>query len=571
MVPSLPDHRPAVGKWAIDLGTTNTAVALWETDRPKLVDLPALCRKPEGSDPLEAPRVVPSATRPLAHLDFASRLGRRVFVSRHFFLGHQALIGRPAIEAERDRRSAAFVPGFKAYLEREPLRPLSHTEERTYTARDVARMFFRELFAEVDRVTGERIRDLVITAPIDAYESYRAELQRVGFHLGIRKLRFLDEPVAAALGYGLGLHDPRIVLVVDIGGGTMHLALVRVTPQGVERGVCRVVAKEGRGLGGNVVDRWVLREMCRRLDYPLVEDPEAEEEAFWFRALLGEACRLKESLFFRESDLFNLIDMRSVELRMQGKPTSVRVGRAELVEILRFNGFYEALEEGLDAVLRAAESDGIGASDIQDVLMVGGSTLLPDVYGVFERRFGRDRVRAWQPFEAVAYGAAAFASGAFGHSDFIVHDYAFVTHHPKTHDPEYTVVVPRGTRFPTPADLWKRQLVPTCALGEPETLFKLLICEIGRSAENERTFYRDGAGGLHKVGGHDGGETKLVVPLNESNPTLGYLTPPHAPGDRRPRLEISFSVNEDRWLCANVLDLLTRKNLMNGTPVVRLL
>jgi hypothetical protein len=204
--------------------------------------------------------------------------------------------------------------------------------------------------------------------------------------------------------------------------------------------------------------------------------------------------------------------------------------------------------------------------------MVGGSTLLPGVYPLFEERFGRDAVRAWQPFEAVAYGACAYAADCFSQSDFIVHDYAFVTHDLKTHEKEYTVIVPHGTRFPTSADLWRRQLVPTCSLGEPETMFKLVICEVGRSFDGERKFGWDAQGGLHKFGGKNGESDKaLVVPLNESNPTLGYLKPPHAPGDHRPRLEISFGVNHERWLCATVLDLKTKKFMMRDEPVVRLL
>jgi hypothetical protein len=132
------------------------------------------------------------------------------------------------------------------------------------------------------------------------------------------------------------------------------------------------------------------------------------------------------------------------------------------------------------------------------------------------------------------------------------------------------VVVPRGTRFPTPADFWKRQVVPTCALGEPESVFKLVICEIARSDGGERRFVWDAAGDLQKVGGASG-QAEVVVPLNASSPTLGYLEPPHPPADRRPRLEIAFGVNSDRWLVATVHDLLSRKELMREEPVVRLL
>jgi hypothetical protein len=206
---------------------------------------------------------------------------------------------------------------------------------------------------------------------------------------------------------------------------------------------------------------------------------------------------------------------------------------------------------------------------VEEVLLVGGSTLLPGVFSFFEQRFERRQLRAWQPFEAVAYGAACYAADRVAALDFIVHDYAFVTHDPKTGTAQHTVIVPRGTRFPTPPGFWKRQLVPTCSMGEPETIFKLLICEVARADGSERRFVWDAAGDLHKVGGASG-ENEVVVPLNESSPTLGYLDPPHPPRDRRPRLEVSFGVNEDRWLVATVRDLLTQRDLMDEEPVVRL-
>ena len=89
--------------------------------------------------------------------------------------------------------------------------------------------------------------------------------------------------------------------------------------------------------------------------------------------------------------------------------------------------------------------------------------------------------------------------------------------------------------------------MPTCALGEPETVFKLVICEVARADGGERRFVWDAAGDLQKVGGATG-KAEVVVPLNASSPTLGYLDPPHDPRDRRPRLEIAFGVNADRWL-----------------------
>jgi len=107
-------------------------------------------------------------------------------------------------------------------------------------------------------------------------------------------------------------------------------------------------------------------------------------------------------------------------------------------------------------------------SAVDDVLLVGGSTLLPEVFARFARDFGRDRVRYWLPFEAVAYGAAIFAADRVHTSDFILHDYALLTHDATSGAPAHTVIIAGGTRFPTAMNLWERHLVPTCALGEPE-------------------------------------------------------------------------------------------------------
>ena len=271
---------------------------------------------------------------------------------------------------------------------------------------------------------------------------------------------------------------------------------------------------------------------------------------------------------FFEDDAAFLMSPGDVASRAPVRPGNrfARLTRDRLRQLLEEQGFYRSLSASVDEVLEQGRVD---ASAVEDVLLVGGSTLLPGFFPWFEERFERRRVRAWQPFEAVAHGAACFAGNRMDALDFIVHDYAFVTHDTKTGEPQHTIVVPRGTRFPTSPELWKRQLVPTCALGEPESLFKLLICEVSRADGDERRFVWDAAGDVHKVGG-TAGDAHVVVPLNAASPTLGYLEPPHSPRDRRPRLEIAFGVNAERWLTATVRDLLTQRDLMREEPVVRL-
>jgi molecular chaperone DnaK (HSP70) len=553
--------------WALDLGTTNSGIAFWDDalGKPRLIELPAVCRKLEAKDPLEAPRLVPSAVHFLEQPGLLDRLGSWPPLARRFFLGRRALIGRQALERNDGVSHPSFIPTFKPGLSGESLRPLARVGRESLTARDAAHAFLRELLHEVKRSTGQRVRDLVVTSPVTAFETYRAEVQQALRQLGVRRVRFVDEPVAAALGYGISLSQDRTVLVVDVGGGTMHVVLVRLSPQGAVSGQATVLAKRGRPLGGNAVDGWVLQDLCRQLGYDLTADDD-EVTRLWRRLMLAEACRVKEAVFFEDNAAF-LMSPGGMGFREPSRTGYAALTRDRLREILEERGFYHSLAASLEEVL---EQGGVNTGAVDDVLLVGGSTLLPGFFSWFEERFERRRVRAWQPFEAVAYGAACFAGDRMDALDFIVHDYAFVTHDAKTGEPQYTVIVPKGTRFPTQPELWKRQLVPTCALGEPESLFKLLICEVSRSDGDERRFIWDAAGDVHKVGG-TGGDAQVVVPLNAVSPTLGYLDPPQSPRDRRPRLEISFGVSAERWLMATVRDLLTQRDLMRDEPVVRLI
>src|SRR5512138_2424482 len=174
--------------WALDLGTTNSGIARWDeaSGQPQLVELPDVCRDPERDDPLEAPRMVPSAIQLLEQPRLLDRIGSWPPVARRVFLGRRALIGRQALEKNRDRVGPGFVPTFKAALASESTRPLARVGRRTVSARVLARAYLRELLAAVKRATGERIRDLLVTSPVSAFETYRAEVLGILQGLGVR-------------------------------------------------------------------------------------------------------------------------------------------------------------------------------------------------------------------------------------------------------------------------------------------------------------------------------------------------------------------------------------------------
>jgi len=125
--------------WALDLGTTNSGIARCDdTGQPQLVELVAVCRDPERDDPLEAPRMVPSAVHVLERPGLVDRLGGWPPVARRLFLGRRALIGQRALDRNRYVALPAFAPTFKAALASEATRPLARVGRRHLSAREVA-------------------------------------------------------------------------------------------------------------------------------------------------------------------------------------------------------------------------------------------------------------------------------------------------------------------------------------------------------------------------------------------------------------------------------------------------
>jgi molecular chaperone DnaK (HSP70) len=558
--------------WALDLGTTNTLLARWDEAgaSPRVVELPELARAsaPRTNDRAStADRGIPSALEVLAEPGPWARWTRNGLLAR-WVPGTLAHIGRAALDRNAVRPSPGFVPSFKRALMEGGLAVVARTPSGDVTAREALYLYLRALLAAAKRVSGERPASLVVTTPSHCFEAYRAEVAAALRRLGVRRVRFLDEPVAAALGYGVGLTRARRVLVVDCGGGTMHVAAVALTAATAQAGTADVLAKAGRRLGGDDVDLWLAEAYCDRAGFELFRTEAAAldtDERAWRRLLLAEARRVKEAVYFEAAVPFEVTPpetLRRTAARARGEQPEAPVTRPDLEALLEKRGYLAALAGCLDEV--TGPTPRVPPETLDEVLVVGGSTLLPGVFALLEGRFGRDRVRAWQPFEAVARGGAVFAGNRVAPADFIVHEYALLTHDRETGAPAYTPIVPRGTRFPTRPDLWSRALVPTCSLGAPERVFKLVVCEVG-AGTSESGLAWDGAGRLAAPGG------PVVVELNRADPTLGVLDPPHSPRDERPRLRVDFGVNAERWLCATVVDLLTHRTLMKGEPVVRLL
>jgi molecular chaperone DnaK (HSP70) len=522
------DTLPA--QWAIDLGTTNTVVAVAESGNVRVVPLSGLTRE----QPVEQSPLIPTAV----HVRETER--RWLFFCR---LALEVSIGQPALYRNTDGRSPGFVRSFKRYLGSQPHRPAAREGRIELSVREVTRRFLQELLRTVRRQSGQRVTSLTIPAPVGFYESYRAELQALAHGLGLRSFRSLDEPIAAALGYGVNVAREETLLVVDFGGGTLNLAVIRLSPQTMETGAAVALAKHMVALGGDDVDRWLMEHF---VPVGLDDLPEWQQDLRW------EAMWVKE----------RMSQTGCAEFRWGGlrRPFT----REEFVRLLAGRGLYDQVRAALGEIqAQLGQETASAAVGLDEVLLVGGSTLLPEVAAVVDEAFPRAVVRhdPEYVFTAVALGAARFASGV-PLDDFVYHDYALAVQNEETHTVDYELLVPRRTRYPTPRDFAVRYYADYPGMSE----VRFNVCEVGRLGQ-EPVSWRAGPNGNSYWTPRTEQERGTAVALN---PTDAPLPLRPAGQGASPRLRVTYAVDADRWLCVTIEDLVRKQRLRANEPVARL-
>jgi len=518
-------------QWAIDLGTTNTVVAMAEGGSVRTLNLPELGRVL----PTEQSPLIPSAVHITEELE------------RFLWLFHRKrnriFIGQQALSRNYDGRSPAFAQSFKRFLANEPHRTIVRANNRQWTVRDVVSFFLQELMASITRQTREKVLDLTIPAPVGYFEHYRAELRSMATRLGVKRFRSLDEPIAAALGHGVNVAREETLLVVDFGGGTLNLAVAELGPQTADTGAAPVLAKHMVNMGGDDVDRWIMEYLVPNA---LLDLPE------WQRDLKWEAMLMKEQVSRGGIGEFRWGGMRK------------EFTRRELVQVLQDRGMYEQLRMALQDIRRQLqETPGAEGRRVDEVLLVGGSTLLPEVAAVVDDAFPEAVVRHDEEyvFTAVALGAARYAGGV-AVDDFVYHDYAVAVQNEKTHSVEYELLVPRRTRYPTPQNFTTRYYADFHGMSE----MRFSICEVGRLGQSPVAWELRPNGNRYWAPKSEE-ERGLVVELNPADAPMP-LRP--AGQGTSPRLRVTYTINGDRWLTATVDDLVRKQPIRENEAVVRL-
>lgn len=364
---SLPhQHRLAVG---IDLGTTNSLVASVRSgESTTLPDhdgrhlLPSVVRYVESGD-----AIVGSSAR-----EFASSDAYNTIVSVKRLMGRGikdvAAFGEVLpYEFEEDQGGMPFI------------KTVAGSKSPVEVSADILRVLVKR--AE-DTLQGELV-GAVITVPAYFDDAQRQATKDAAILANIKVLRLLSEPTAAAVAYGLDQKDEGVILVYDLGGGTFDVSVLRLN-----KGVFEVLATGGdSALGGDDLDRALAEWLAIQADVTMTMT------ASLSRQLMEQAREAKEQL--------TLSDQAWVNLQLAGKEVSVTVSRSQFEELVS-----KLVDKTVRACKRVVRDAGIALDDVNDIVMVGGSTRVPLVRERVASLFGRPLHVDIDPDRVVAIGAA---------------------------------------------------------------------------------------------------------------------------------------------------------------------
>ncbi len=520
---------------AIDFGTSNTVVSVLEpdTNAPRTLRLGSLSRvfklrSPNGTA-LEVP-VVPSLVYVQGPEEIA--VGQQVRSQRLGLVDPQRLF-----------------KGFKRELAADFQMPPRQLDGRTYTAASVAELFLRAIWAEI-RQQGIEPTQAVFTVPVGAFERYLDWFREVAEGLGLERVRFADESTAAALGYGVQRPETR-VLAIDFGGGTLDLSLVRVAEFAAPSpALCgQVIAKTDAYIGGEDADIWVVEDRLRALG----GSRDTISAVSWQQLLeLGE--RLKIRLSSQTEAQENWLDDETF------MTYDLQLTRSRFEELLERNEFLAQLREAIEEILALARQKGVEESQIEQVLLIGGSCLIPAVQRVAIDYFGRSRVNLAKPFEAAAHGALALAQLS-DIDDHLRHSYAIRLWDADERQPSFKPLFVKGTKYPCRLD--EPLILQAANQGQRE--IRLDVGELADLLQTEANFDTEG-----KMGGKRFYRRTdfRSLGVHRREVCIARLEPPGELG--RDRLKVSFEVNEQRILLATVEDLLAGETLVERGAIAKL-
>jgi molecular chaperone DnaK (HSP70) len=537
---------------AIDFGTSNTVIAILEAN---------------GDHDIATPKTL--CFGDISH-GFETNEGKAWLVPSLVYVlesdrgKHEFLFGEAArSQAQVKKQSKRLFQGFKRDIVASFRSPAREIDGKLYDAEAIAEIFLTELW---QRLASQHIQptQLIFTVPVGAFEAYRNWFGNIAERLQFPNVQIIDESTAAALGYGI-TRPNALVLVIDFGGGTLDLSLVRTAPianqvannpTSTQVAKAEAIAKADAYIGGIDIDRWIAEHFLRQLGITRSQ----LGDLGWVSILeIAEQIKIKLSFTQEVSEIWIDEQMTSHQLNLN---------QAELTEMLEQNQMLEQLREAIDEVLTIGLNRGISKAAIEQILLVGGSCQIVAIQQLIISYFGKSKVKFGKPFEAVAHGALVLGQ-AIAIEDHLRHSYAIRLWEPYLHQYSFYTLFEKGTKYP--CQRAEPLILQAAIAGQTEIWLDIgEVADISQAAEVtydssgkmtssqllKQSDFRSLA--ANRKSDIDQVDQVCIVRLHPSG-QLG-----------NDRISVDFEIDDRRVLIATVSDLLTHKVLINRQAIAKL-
>lgn len=438
----------------IDLGTTNSAVAVMEGGKPKVI------HSAEGGN------TIPSVVNPTKNIVGTPAKRQAIVNPKETIFSAKRLMGRKFDDPEVQRDIKWLPYEVKAGKNGMAVVVVNGKE---YTPQEISAMILQKIKADAESYLGEKVTDAVITVPAYFDDAQRQATKQAGEIAGLNVQRIINEPTAAALAYGLEKANAHTIAVYDLGGGTFDISILDLGD-----GVFEVKSTNGdTHLGGDDFDQKIIDFLAE--EFKKAEGIDLKNDKQALQRLRDAAEKAKIEL---SSSAETDVSIPFVTADSSGpKHLDIKLSRAKLESLVQ-----ELIDKSFDAVKSALKDAKVEPKDIGEVVLVGGMTRMPAVQSAVEKFFGKEPHKGINPDEVVAIGAA-IQGGVLGGEvkDVLLLDVTPLTLGIETLGSVSTPLIPRNTTIPSS----KSETFSTAADNQTSVEINVLQGERPMAADNK--------------------------------------------------------------------------------------